>query len=203
MFENLTRFSEPGRRALTRANEHAQAAGDSYVRPEHLLLALAANPEESTAGRALQMFDVTAERLREELPAFTSPPEEAAALELPLDAALSELLASALCRTQQRTDETVTTMLMLLALAEQPTDASSVLERYGADADALGKVALTLQSETVVRPTGPSAHISAEPARSPAESTRTHETPDGSPSEPTSQPTSGPGAPPRSNPTPG
>ncbi|AUS80374.1 ATP-dependent Clp protease ATP-binding subunit [Actinoalloteichus sp. AHMU CJ021] len=64
------------KRALLDAHQLSRATGASYIGPEHLLLALAANPE-SNAGRLLTAAHVTPNALRSAFSGRGAPPERA------------------------------------------------------------------------------------------------------------------------------
>jgi ATP-dependent Clp protease ATP-binding subunit ClpC len=64
----------PGaKRALLDAHQISRAVGSTYIGPEHILFALAVNPE-STAGRMLSSARVTPETLQQALAGQTVPP---------------------------------------------------------------------------------------------------------------------------------
>ena len=62
----LERFTEPARSTVDYARRHAEEATASEVRPEHLLMALLGQ-DGCVAVRVLELLDVPAARLREEL----------------------------------------------------------------------------------------------------------------------------------------
>ncbi len=64
----------PGaKRALLEAHQISRAVGSTYIGPEHILLAMAVNPE-SHAGRMLSAAHVTPEALRSALASYGAPP---------------------------------------------------------------------------------------------------------------------------------
>ncbi|SHF10394.1 ATP-dependent Clp protease ATP-binding subunit [Streptoalloteichus hindustanus] len=70
------------KRALLDSHQISLALGHSYIGPEHLLLALAANPE-SGAGRVLGELRLTPETLRRAAAGRAAPPEEPRRAETP------------------------------------------------------------------------------------------------------------------------
>jgi ATP-dependent Clp protease ATP-binding subunit ClpC len=62
--QEMPSLTPAAKRALLDARQISRAVGSSYIGPEHLLFALAVNPE-SAAGRELRNFRVTPEALRD------------------------------------------------------------------------------------------------------------------------------------------
>ena len=152
MFENLNRFSPSARRALALAHEQAHALGQETVDPNNLLLALVRNPASPTA-RVLERLGITPQKLQEEILAGADVGQGAAELhrnseELPVTPRFKQLLTSALHESLRSGEKTVTTMHILLAIAEdRPSLASRTLAGLGADPQSVREQAAAFEHD--------------------------------------------------------
>lgn len=151
MFENLQYFDHSARRALALALEDAQSLGHQQLDSHHVLLALVRNPASATC-LVLERMAITPERLREDIlhrrPARPHPTRD----ELPVTPGFKRLLQTALRESARSGKKTVTTMNLLVALAEGGTSvAGQALAALGANPQSLRDQAAAVEEEATLR----------------------------------------------------
>lgn len=143
----LDRYNEKARRTLFFAREEASAAGDQYIRPEHLMLGLL---RESSAVRALLRVDTLKlmKQLRDQSscgdPVSTS-------VDMPLDGECTRMLVYAVEEADAIQQEMIGPEHLLLGvLREETSTVSKVLREQGAHSTDIIRQSVT--TEVRLRP---------------------------------------------------
>lgn len=129
------RFTERAKHAFVLAQEEAVRAGQEYIGDDHLLLALAADPN-SSSNRALLAAGLDLERLRAAVQ--SEPPGLGSGLLSTLGIPTSNMkriVEAAFKHARREGDRSVGTLHLLTALVSEPdTRAAALLARLGIDA---------------------------------------------------------------------
>ncbi len=151
MFEHLKHFDHSVRRVLELAQEEARALGHESLDSDHVLLALVRNPA-SPASAVLERFAISPERLREEMRTDAPARSNRARGDLPVTPRFKKMLQAALRESVRCRARAVTTMHLLVALAEDGTSlAGQALAAFGADPQSLRDGAAAVEEGATLR----------------------------------------------------
>lgn len=142
------RFTERAKHALIVAQEEAVEAGQDYIGDEHLLIALAADPD-NLAGRALTALGVDSEMLREATQATEPHRPSAAVKRLGLPTSnMKRVIEAAFKAAKEDGAQFVGTPHVLMALLAEPeTTAGAALRRLGVSPDQVRSAVERLKKE--------------------------------------------------------
>jgi ATP-dependent Clp protease ATP-binding subunit ClpA len=129
--QDFTRFTARARNVVVASQNESRAAGNVEIRPEHLILGLASEPE-GLAMRALADRGVTAEALREAAAATLPPAVAEYPALIPFDAQAKKALELTFREALRLEHNYVGTEHILLALLELE-DGTGVLSGLGVD----------------------------------------------------------------------
>ncbi len=139
------RLTEGARRVIVGAREQADALGDPYIGPEHLLLALLDAPK-SAAARALALLGVTAKAVRAEVQRHERRSTKAARRQAHFTPESKRVLELSLHEAVELKDDSITAEHLLLAIVRARQNlACEVLERLGVGEAAVRRSVLALR----------------------------------------------------------
>ena len=134
MFE---RFAEDARRAVVHAQDEARQLRHNYIGTEHLLLGLL-REEEGLAWRVLASFEVTLQKVRQEVIRIVGAGDQAAIGAIPFTPRAKKVLEHSLREALSLRQDSIGTEHVLLGLVrEEQGVATRILLDLGVDADTL------------------------------------------------------------------
>ncbi|MFW6065593.1 MAG: Clp protease N-terminal domain-containing protein, partial [Planctomycetota bacterium] len=133
----LDKLTVKAQEALTEAQAVASDAGHANITPLHLLSAML-EQEDSLTARLLEKVGIPTERIRSVISSELSRlPSQSSGGGMGMDTALNKVLDRAESESRELGDEYVSVEHMLLALAEESSNAKEVLSTLGAERDTI------------------------------------------------------------------
>jgi len=146
----FTRFTEPARTAVVRAEEEARALKHNYVGTEHLLLGVAGMSDDVGA-KALELLGIQPAAVRAEVVRAIGEGDEQPGAQVPFTPRAKKVLELSLREALALGNDYIGTEHILLGLAaEEEGVAARILRERGAGADAIRAAVLQLLSSRVV-----------------------------------------------------
>jgi len=148
----LERFTEQARQVVVLAHEEARRLKHNYIGSEHILLGLLRD-EEGLAARVLESFDVTLERVRDQIVRIVGSGEEATEGQVPFTPRAKKVLELALRESLSLGHMYVDTEHLLLGLVREGEGvAARILVDFDADPEKIRSQVIGMLRATAPQP---------------------------------------------------